>query len=379
MERIEILKDGGRPLYGSDAIAGVVNIITRKRMDGVELNGLQRRLGPRRRERLRHQPSRRTQSTGGSFMFGAGYFDQHTSSRRRDWAANALSWDFTAKQEGPSGSGTPPKVRVNAPRPARRHLHDQALRGHGDGLAPSSPRPDRQGRNFIYDPAHTRPASPTSTAGASATRDLDFYNYLAVNYLVTPSSASRCSETASTGWPTSPVRTSRPRTCNAIEVPVLARAVRHHRQPDLVVSAGNPYNPFGLNLTSLQRRLTRPAAAADDFDVTPCGSSRASTGTLGIRGSGIGGRDASINYGRTYGTDTRPASSTRRRPARGLGRGSWMPAERIAARRAAPIENCTPINLFGAPGTIDPDMATQLGAYTGPNPGTTNCSSRRPP
>src|SRR5205085_12293294 len=39
VERIEILKDGGSAVYGSDAIAGVVNIITRKRMDGVELNG----------------------------------------------------------------------------------------------------------------------------------------------------------------------------------------------------------------------------------------------------------------------------------------------------------------------------------------------------
>ena len=38
IERIEILEDGASSIYGSDAIAGVVNIITRKKVDGAQLN-----------------------------------------------------------------------------------------------------------------------------------------------------------------------------------------------------------------------------------------------------------------------------------------------------------------------------------------------------
>ncbi|MDR7100710.1 iron complex outermembrane receptor protein [Lysobacter niabensis] len=38
IERIEVLKDGGSSLYGSDAIAGVVNVITRSNFDGIEAN-----------------------------------------------------------------------------------------------------------------------------------------------------------------------------------------------------------------------------------------------------------------------------------------------------------------------------------------------------
>ncbi len=38
IERIEVLKDGASAVYGSDAIAGVVNIITRKDFEGVELS-----------------------------------------------------------------------------------------------------------------------------------------------------------------------------------------------------------------------------------------------------------------------------------------------------------------------------------------------------
>jgi iron complex outermembrane receptor protein len=36
IERVEVLKDGASAIYGSDAIAGVVNVITRKRFEGAE-------------------------------------------------------------------------------------------------------------------------------------------------------------------------------------------------------------------------------------------------------------------------------------------------------------------------------------------------------
>ena len=40
IERVEILKDGASAIYGSDAIAGVVNIILRKDFEGVDFSGL---------------------------------------------------------------------------------------------------------------------------------------------------------------------------------------------------------------------------------------------------------------------------------------------------------------------------------------------------
>lgn len=39
LERVELLKDGAATTYGSDAIGGVVNFITRSRFDGIELAG----------------------------------------------------------------------------------------------------------------------------------------------------------------------------------------------------------------------------------------------------------------------------------------------------------------------------------------------------
>jgi iron complex outermembrane receptor protein len=39
IERVEVIPDGGSSIYGSDAIGGVVNFITRKRMSGAEVSG----------------------------------------------------------------------------------------------------------------------------------------------------------------------------------------------------------------------------------------------------------------------------------------------------------------------------------------------------
>jgi iron complex outermembrane receptor protein len=39
VERVEVLKDGATAIYGADAIAGVMNIITFKRFDGLEVRG----------------------------------------------------------------------------------------------------------------------------------------------------------------------------------------------------------------------------------------------------------------------------------------------------------------------------------------------------
>jgi iron complex outermembrane receptor protein len=39
VERVEVLADGASSVYGSDAVAGVVNFVTRKHFEGLELNG----------------------------------------------------------------------------------------------------------------------------------------------------------------------------------------------------------------------------------------------------------------------------------------------------------------------------------------------------
>jgi len=40
VERIEVIADGASAIYGSDAVAGVVNLIPRRNLDGVVIKGV---------------------------------------------------------------------------------------------------------------------------------------------------------------------------------------------------------------------------------------------------------------------------------------------------------------------------------------------------
>ena len=71
IERVEILKDGASAIYGSDAIGGVVNFITRKDFDGFEISAMR---GESERSDAgldNYQLTMGTRSDTGGFMFGA--------------------------------------------------------------------------------------------------------------------------------------------------------------------------------------------------------------------------------------------------------------------------------------------------------------------
>lgn len=89
IERVEILKDGASAVYGADAVAGVVNIITRKDFEGVNVDlqtadffdmdhGVQNSIGL----------IAGTNFDRGNFIFGAEYIDQEEAFQRD------APWDF---------------------------------------------------------------------------------------------------------------------------------------------------------------------------------------------------------------------------------------------------------------------------------------------
>jgi len=249
VERIEILKDGGSAVYGSDAIAGVVNIITRKRMNGVELSGYTGVSGHGDANVYDANVLAGAQGDQGSFMVGAGYFKQDSFfASQRGWAANALSWDFPTGTAAPSGSGTLPRVRVNALDPntcqGKTATCFNLFNTFGAGK-----------RNFIFDPTHVKVGALYSPDGWRV-RDpaVDFYNYQAVNYLLTPSERIslfgngefRIADFARTYLQASYV--SRTSTTLVAPEPFVTTG-----NPQLVIDAKNPYNPFGVPLTSIQR------------------------------------------------------------------------------------------------------------------------------
>jgi outer membrane receptor for ferrienterochelin and colicin len=98
VERVEVLKDGGSALYGSDAIAGVVNFITRSEFEGFELryNYQQTTSGSQDDQTLGAIWGISTEDGRGHFVIGGEYFDrgQLESSERKQ-----LLRDQFAKQD----------------------------------------------------------------------------------------------------------------------------------------------------------------------------------------------------------------------------------------------------------------------------------------
>ncbi len=168
IERVEILKDGGSILYGTDAVAGVVNIITRDSYEGLELTA----------QRNEFQNTNGADNTtiglvagkefdGGNIVFGLEYVDQ-TEAFQRDTPWEFLTDSFYIYPEGCENNLTDPYptgcYRIGSSRVPQSRLTFV-----------------NQGRFNVGTPA-TAPYQ----AGLLAPGGGPSYNYAPVNYFQTP-------------------------------------------------------------------------------------------------------------------------------------------------------------------------------------------------
>lgn len=108
VERVEILRDGASSTYGADAIAGVVNVITKKEIQGLHLNGSGGFSQDGGGEEQRIDISWGTgdlSSDGYNFYVAAEYMNQEALERNeRDKPFSTADWTSIC---GPSGSCMP--------------------------------------------------------------------------------------------------------------------------------------------------------------------------------------------------------------------------------------------------------------------------------
>ena len=76
VERVEVLTDGASAIYGSDAIAGVVNIITRKNFDGTEASVYRGQYGQGDGDKETYNFVYGMTNDRGSLTLGAEYSDE---------------------------------------------------------------------------------------------------------------------------------------------------------------------------------------------------------------------------------------------------------------------------------------------------------------
>ncbi len=147
IERVEILKDGGASVYGADAVAGVVNIITRTGFDGLEVS-LQTADFFDMKSGAQQTLSLIGGKTfdGGHFTFGAEYVDQEEAFQ------SDTPWDFfqnsyyiypegceaqvTAPYDGTPSGGCYPLGSSRIPEGRLRFASQGVYMNTGSGLVP---------------------------------------------------------------------------------------------------------------------------------------------------------------------------------------------------------------------------------------------------
>src|SRR6266478_2185236 len=107
IERVEILKDGASAIYGSDAIAGVVNVILRKRYTGTEIGGYAGITQHGDGTTYDIHGLSGTAGDRGSILFSVAYQEQHDIlAGSRVWSATTYSYDFDTGAKTPTGNSS---------------------------------------------------------------------------------------------------------------------------------------------------------------------------------------------------------------------------------------------------------------------------------
>ncbi len=244
IERIEVLEDGASAIYGSDAIAGVINIITRKKFDGAEVTGYFGRYSG-----FGGDTKQGSLTIGGgdeklSAVVTASYFKQDSISSGK-WWQSAVPEPYAGLAAGSSATPQGRFTFCDPSRPvdsyggcdaAQNNWYDVTL--NGGTTAPS------------WNPAD--PSSGTYHDWSGASR----FNFAPFNMLLTPNERKSIYTNISyafndtTKLHVRALYNSRTSENQAAPEPIFVGpyAGTGGIADTITISARNPYNPFGINL-----------------------------------------------------------------------------------------------------------------------------------
>jgi iron complex outermembrane receptor protein len=243
VERVEVLEDGASAIYGSDAIAGVVNIITRRKFDGAEVHAYYGEFEDG------GGTTEASLTLGGSgerwsAVFGASYYEQKSISSG-SWDQSSFPTPGTGVRGGSSGI---PQGRFTFCDPSRPV----------DGVGGC----DADGNNWyditLNDGTTTPVFDPNDPNGGTyhGFSSADRFNFAPFNLLLTPSkrkamfTSLNYDLTENTRLHVKALYNNRTSTNQAAPEPIFVGpfAGTGGIADTISISALNPYNPFGIDL-----------------------------------------------------------------------------------------------------------------------------------
>ena len=311
VERIEILKDGASAIYGSDAIAGVVNVVTRTDFDGLLAEAYYGASGDGDLETKNTTLLFGTTIDKLRVSMGGTYYDQDPIYSRDRSLSHTADDRFRGGTDKRSSATTPSRITLPS--------GDPVILGPGnDGTDPSHYRDATDEDRFEYR-NFTTSVVPSERWSLFANVYLDM------------SEAAR--------FYLEMLHTDTSATNSLAPVPIFTG----FELLDLTVAADNQYNPFGVNLGDVRRRVDELPARTQVFDAETTRWVIGWEGTLGA-----------VHWNLSYADDVTDATERY---------GHVLQASHVQ-RALGPADGCTddcvPLNLFGPPGSISNDSLAYL-------------------
>jgi iron complex outermembrane receptor protein len=342
IERVEVLKDGASSIYGSDAIAGVINITTRDTFDGAEASAYlgENEEGDGRTEMYEFTIGSSTDRA--SVLLNASYTKQEPIfAGDRDISAVPL-FGFPGNNVTAGASSTTPFGRFGF------GSSGATLPNGAPGTLTLIPgRPGTAATDF----------KPFSTA-------VDGFNFAPDNYLLTPQertsvfAQARYQLTDTIAFKATMLYNERrsEQLLAAIPFTLGASPGATALQRAVTISQNSIYNPFGVDVTRAQFRNTTQLRSFNQ-DVDTFYFSGAFDGTFDVFDRSFSW-DAGYVYTDSERRDVTFGQFDVNRLRTGLGP-SFIDAGGVArcGTEAAVIAGCVPLNLFGGPDGFTREMA----------------------
>ncbi len=338
VERIEILEDGASAIYGTDAIAGVVNIITRKDFEGAEATAYYGQFDEGDGETFRGEASFGGKAGDLSFFLSASYADEsRISSAERE--ISRFPVPGTGLTRGSSGT---PFGRFIFADPVSGEVFDLTLKN----AVPGAP---------VFDPLD--PTGPNSDF-KNFTND-DRFNFSPFNLLLTPSERTAVfgqlrydlNEYVSLYF--RGMFNERQSVNQAAPEPIFLgpEAGTGSLADTVSIDATNPFNPFGFTLDAtdnfllLGRRPLENGPRIFEQDIDTRYLAAGFQGQFNVADRAFFW-DLNFVDAQSEADQITHGSFNIKRIAEALG-----PVDDCAA-----IPGCVPLNLFGGAGSITPEM-----------------------
>ena len=374
IERIEVLKDGASAVYGSDAVAGVVNVILKRKYEGTEVSayaGTSSR-GDGRTYDLSAITG--TSSERGSLIFSVGFQKQERIlAGDRDFAKTTYSVDWNTGLKTTGGnSGTWPEGRFNLPAaacaiPSADPQVQAACAARAQQLAASG----TSAIVPIFDPVSGK------TTGYKP-YDYVLYNTNPANNLFSPSQRVQLFTTGDTRLGTfgrgffeaSFVQ----RDSNGTTLAPMPLVNNNIPTNPIRVSSLSIYNPFGVDITTWRHRTNEFGTRVFNQKIDTFHTVIGIDGSLGDWAGPLRGWswELAYNYGRTASQQDTSGQMSMSRVANAVGPSRWIDPNNhgLGAQCVKPgptypgnpadykvIPGCVPMNVLGGAGAIDPAAA----------------------